>query len=309
MKRQLILLVVVIALIAVVLVQRRQQQEFVASEPVASVSLEPGRVSRLQIQRPGEPLVEFERVGGGWHMRQPFDYQAQEQAVQSLLTVLEDLELQDVVSSNPDNQGLFEVDSTGTLVQAWDGDKQVMDLVVGKATPDYAHTYVRREGQDEVYRAVGMLTYNFNKKPDDWRDKTILNVNRDDIRRVELRYPKDDVDVVLARQDSVWTVSVDGKDAAPADSMTVATLLGAASHLNTVSFAAESDQEKIDFEHPDFTLFLGTDAGQHEVDFWKGEANRWLARLAGRDDVTFSLFESNLNRIRKKAEDFQPASS
>jgi hypothetical protein len=113
----------------------------------------------------------------------------------------------------------------------------------------------------------------------------------------------------LALQDTLWTVSEAGKDAVAADSTTVANLLTAASHLNTVTFADEAELGDIDFEHPDFDLFLETDAGQREVRFWKGDANRWLARLVGRDDVTFSLFETHLSRIRKKAADFQPASS
>jgi len=308
MKRQLVLVIVLVVLLGVVFAQRRQQQSLVASAPAGQVSLNPDRVSRLVVDRPGEPTVEFARVGGGWRIRAPFDYAAQDQAVQSTLTSLQDLELADVVSTNPDNRHNYQVDSTGTHVQAWEGDQQVMSLIIGKAAPDFAHTFVRRDGSDEVYRAVGMLSYTFNKKPDDWRDKTILALNRDDIDRVELRYPKEKSVVNLALRDSVWTVAEGSGKATAADSATVADLLSAVSRLNTVTFASAEELADKDLSQADCEVFVETDSGQHELDLWKAENNRYYAKLKDTDDVVFSLYENTLSRILKKAEDFKPSS-
>lgn len=309
MKKQSILLIVLVVLVAVVLLQRRQQQGLVASKPAGSVSLQPDRVSRLQIDRPGEPTVEFARIGGGWRLHLPFDYAAQDQAVQSTLTSLQDLELADIVSTNPDKRSNYQVDSTGTHVQAWEGDKQVMSLIIGKATQDFAHTFVRRDGSNEVYRAVGMLSYTFNKKPDDWRDKTILALNRDEIDRLELRYPKEELLVQLARRDSLWTVASGKGEAVLADSATVANLLTAVAHLNTVTFATAEDLQDQDLSQADFVLYIETDSGQYELQFWKAANNRYFAKRKDANDVIFSLYEGSLSRILKKAEDFQQPSS
>jgi hypothetical protein len=309
MKKQSVLLIVLAVLMAVVFLQRRQQNQLVATEPAGSVSLHPDRVSRLRIDRPGEPTVELARIGGGWRLSVPFDYAAQDPAVQSTLTSLQDLELVDVVSSNPEKRHNYDVDSSGTHVQAWEGDKQVLSLIIGKAAPDFAHTFVRRDGSDEVYRAVGMLSYTFNKKANDWRDKTILALHLEEVGRVALRYPKDNLSVQLTRQDSLWTVATNGGASAIADSATVANLLSAVAHFNSVSFATPEDLQGHDLSQADFELYLETDSGQHELHFWKAENSRYFVRRKDADDVVFSVYENSLSRVLKKPEDFKPASS
>lgn len=309
MKKPLVLLLILAILMVVVFGQRWQQRKVVTSAPAGSIAVNPDRVSRLQIQRLGEPLVELQRIGGGWRLRQPIDYAAQDQVVQSVLTSLENLQLRDVVSRNPQKRAKFQVDSTGTHVRVWEGETEVLSVIIGKAANDFSHTYVRRAEEDEVYRAVGMLAYNFTKRVDDWRDKTILNLDSAGISRLQLRYPKEDIEIELIRNDSLWTYSSNGGEAAVADSATVAGLLSATSKLNTSNFATEADTTGMDFEEADFELFIETDSGEHQLRFLKTENGRYLVVLQGSDEVVFSLYAGALSRILKKATDFQGEAS
>ena len=308
MKRNLILAGVLVVLVGLLLVQRNQQKQVVASGPAVTVSVHPEKVSRLHIERPGEPDVELARVGGGWKLTQPFEYPAQDQVVQATLKTLETLELIDVVSRNPEKRSVFQVDSTGTRVQAWEGADAVLDLVVGKATPDFGHTYVRRSDDDAVYRATGMLTYNFNKPANDWRDKTILKLEEAQISRVLLDYPQEGVNVVLALQDSAWTVASGGRAAAPADSATAVRLIHNVAALNTVNFATDAEAATVDFSKPTLRLRVETDSGTHVVEFAQGEGTRLFARKEG-ELAVFGMYTSSIANIMKKPDDFKPATT
>lgn len=307
MKRVAILGAILLVLVGMMLLQRSQQRAVVASGPAETVSVNPERVSRLRIERPGEPAIELARIGGGWKLTTPIDYPAQDQMVQGVLKSFEELKLTDVVSRNPEKRIVFQVDSTGTRVQAWEAEAQVLDLVVGKAAPDYGHTYVRRTTGDEVYRAEGTLTYSFNRQPDDWRDKTILKLDESQISRVVLSYPEEKSLVTLSRVDSTWTYATASGKPAPADSATVARLLRAVSTLNTMNFASESEVAAADFSKPTFRLEVETDSGKHVVEFATAEGSRLLAKSDARDDVVFGLHTGSLAQIMKKPDDFKPA--
>lgn len=309
MRRVLILAVVFVALVGIMIVQRQQQKRVVASAPVEVLSVDPQRATRMRIEKPGEEPVELVRSAGSWKLDEPLKYRANDQIVSSVLKTLESLELEDVVSTNPEKRGTFQVDSTGTRVEVWESDESVLSIVVGKSSPDWSHTYVRPTDQDKVYRAVGVLTYNFNKRVDDWRDKTILSIDQPSISRVKLEYPKEKMDVVLSRADTLWTFAVRGGDPEVADSLTVAQLLRNTSKLSTVSFASEEDVKDLDFSTPDFRLQVETDAETQTVQFVEGEGNKLFAILEGEHDIVFQLNKGNLANVMKKPEDLRPKGS
>lgn len=308
MKRMAILGGVLVVLIGVLFMQQKQQQRIIASEPVDTWSVDPDRVTALQIRKPDGESVELVRSAGSWKLSQPVQYPANGQTVTSSLRVLESLELEDIVSTNPENQGKYQVDSTGTLVEVKAGEETLLSAIVGKNSPDFSHTYVRRTGSDDVYRAVGMLSYNFNKRVDDWRDKSILDIDQQTISRITLEYPKDKASTILARADTTWTVQATGGTPQVADSLSVANLLRTVSALNTASFATDEEKETLDFEQADFRLSVETDADTKVVTFVEGESTKYFARLEGNDTV-FQLFKSSLTNVLKKAEDLRPKES
>ncbi|UCE01840.1 MAG: DUF4340 domain-containing protein [Candidatus Latescibacterota bacterium] len=309
MQRVVILAVVLGVLVGIWLLQRQRQGQVVVSEPVETVSVDPARVTRLRIDKADAEAVELARVAGSWRITSPIDYRADEAVVSAVLRALEGLELEDVVSTNPDKRSTFQVDdSTGTHVEVFAGDESVVALVVGKSSPDFAHTYVRRVDADEVYRAVGVLTYNFNKRVDDWRDKTILSLDQESIAKVTLHYPKEKAQVVLAHADTLWTLQVEGGQPEVADSLSVVNLLRTASRLTTAAFVSDSDSLALDFDTPDFGVQIETDAEKHSVQFVEGEDNKYYARKEGEETI-FQLYKSNLTNLMKKPEDLRPKES
>jgi len=149
------------------------------------------------------------------------------------------------------------------------------------------------------------LTYNFNKRPDDWRDRAILSVNPGNVDKVILEYPKEKSQVVVARIDSTWTVAADGKPPEKADSTAASQLVNSAAKLMTASFATPEEAAAADFTQPTFRLQVDSDGGPQTVDFVEAAENKVYARKAG-DNTTYQLYKPSMTLLMKKPEDLKP---
>lgn len=131
-------------------------------------------------------------------------------------------------------------DSTGTHVQVKAGDDVQADLWIGRSAfasgqggmfSGGAHTYVRRQGEREVYAVPGFLDGQFNRLFDDWRDKTFIRLKRDSIDRITFLYPADS-SFVLERRNGWHLGNI------LADSAAVANYLNLLEYKNVSTFAA-----------------------------------------------------------------------
>ena len=93
------------------------------------------------------------------------------------------------------------------------------------------NTYVRTLDDDNVYAVEGFLGMSFNRSADDFRDKTIVSVNKNDLTKLTFSYPADS-SFVLSKKDNKWFI-----DDTPADSASVADYLNKISHLRGRKFA------------------------------------------------------------------------
>lgn len=295
MKRLAILAAVFVVLLGVLALQRWQRSKIVVSGPMQTVKVDPEKVTKVLIHKT-DGDVELQRVGSEWKVTRPAEYPANSDLVKGMLKAVEELKLEDVISSNPATRGTYQVDSTGTAVTMWSGDAKALDVVVGKSTADWTHTFVRYADRNEVYRADGVLSYNFNRRPEDWRDKSILHLEEKQIDRIVLGYPKDGRSIVLARADSThWNVQ-EGGATAHADSATAARLVSNVARLSTVNFGTAAEAAGKDFMTPDFRLQVDSNGGKHQVDFVAVDENKMLARQQG-NETLYSLYKSNLANV------------
>jgi len=168
--------------------------------------------------------VTLEKQGATWMLTEPVRATADEGIVTSTIGKGNAILLKGVVSSNPAKQALFQVDSTGTSVKFLGKGATLAAIRVGKPGPAYTETYVRRESDNEVYLAEGMLGYLFARQARDWRDKTIFKTPLESVTSVQFHYG--DTTFTLARQDSIWRI-----DGSPAGEDQVRGMLGSLTDL------------------------------------------------------------------------------
>jgi hypothetical protein len=229
-KNTWILIGVLAALIVVAYFVMQRPGESSAPESSGGVLVEydSAAVDRIEIRSPGGPAV-IERVGGVWMVTTPVRYRADDATVASTLSSGRRMVLKGLVSSNPQKRSVFQVDSTGTMVRVFEHGAEKTVFWIGKPSPSYTETYVRREGSDDVYLASGLFSSNFSRRTNDWRDKTIFRTDQDAISGVTLRFG--DTSVVLTRQDSIWKI---GDDVAKTD--VVKSFIGALATLQADDF-------------------------------------------------------------------------
>ncbi len=193
-------------IIAYLVLQRPGESSAPESSGKMLVDFDSASVDRFEVRSPGG-LTVVEREGGVWMITSPVHYRADDAVVASTLSSGRRMEIRELVSSNPQKRGVFQVDSAGTMVRIFEHGTAKAAFWIGKPSPSYTETYVRREGSDDVYLAAGMFSSTFSRRPNEWRDKTILRADQDAITGVTLRFG--DTTVALERQDSVWKVGGD----------------------------------------------------------------------------------------------------
>lgn len=195
-------ILVLLAGVTYVVMQRPGESSSTGSDKVL-VEFDSSAVDRIEVHS-ASGAVTLEKIGGEWTLTAPLRFRADPAGVGSALGSARRILLSSLVSTNPQKQSLFQVDSSGTLVRLSDRGAEKAVFRVGKMGPSYTETYVRREGSDDVYLATGMIGPTFARRPNDWRDKTILKADQNSITAVTFRYG--DTLFTLAFRDSAWSI-------------------------------------------------------------------------------------------------------
>ena len=216
------------------------------------VTMDTASVNRIVLSPKEGEEVTFTQEQNTWLVSQDNKTaQADQQAVQSLLGTLLQLEPQRLAARSEEKWDTFEVtDSLGSRVQAYNGDNLLADVYVGKFSLQQmpqqpmqpgmppmqqprpkATSYVRLADEAEVYAVDGFLTTSFNQPFNSWRDRNFLQLEKENISRITFQYPAD-TSFTLALTDSVWTIS-----GSPADSAQTAQYLNQIARLSSSDFA------------------------------------------------------------------------
>jgi hypothetical protein len=149
--------------------------------------------------------VKAEKATDGWRLVAPVSYRADNTIVGSVLSQLHSMTVSEPISSNPGKFGVFNVDSSATLIRIRAGEKEILSLRLGKPNDTYTDSYVRKDDSHDVVLAGGMLGFMVGRSVNDWRDKTIVPGKPGSAARIGFSYG--DTSFVLARGDSGWTVN------------------------------------------------------------------------------------------------------
>ena len=269
--------------------QRPGESSAPASPGATLVDFDSAAVDRIEIRSPNGPAV-IERQGGVWMVTTPVRYRADDGTVASTLSSGKRMALQGLVSSNPVKRSLFQVDSSGTMVRIFEHGAEKTVFWIGKPSPSYTETYVRREGSNDVYLASGIFSSTFSRRTSDWRDKTIFKTDQDAIAGVTLRFG--DTSIVLTRQDSVWKI---GDDVAKTEA--VKSFVGALANLQADDFVDTTVAEM-----PPLTLQI--ELGGMQVRLYKmKEGDRFYVKTSTTTQI-FELAGWRASQLIKRKQDF-----
>ncbi len=219
----LIVILVILGIATFLVLRRPGETSATESEGRALFDYDSSAVDKVVIKTTGGTTV-LEKVDGAWMITAPARYKADSVAVTNMVNQGKHLEVKALVSSNPEKQSVFVVDSSAPLITISEKGTERAAFRIGKPSSSFTETFVRREGSNDVYLIPGFLTATFNRQAKDLRDKTIFRADRDQIKSIMYQYG--DTTFTVAFQDSLWRVGNE-----PASDATVSGVLTSLSRL------------------------------------------------------------------------------
>lgn len=202
-------LLILLIVVAFLLLQNPGERSAPVSTGEYLATIDSLAVDGIQIKSPTVDIV-LEKQGVEWYLRTPLSFRADQSNVAQLIQQAKNLEVKNVVSSNPEKQSLFQVDSTGTMVTISEGGAEKASFILGKTGPTYSETYARRKGSDEVVLVSNMMNYVFTRSVKEWRDRSIVSVPKETIKQITYQYG--DTTFSVEFRDSLWFVANDPAD-------------------------------------------------------------------------------------------------
>lgn len=301
MKRNLMLLVILLALLGVYWMVQSKKPVVATARPFAE--FDSARVTLLRIATATD-TVELTKQGEQWRLTFPLDYPAAQATVHSALSRLVQLEKLSLISTKPERSAEFEVDDAlGTQVTLGQGGQgNTATYYFGKTGPAGGTGYARYAGTDEIWEISGNPAPTFKRPARDWRDKTITELQAEEIVKLTFIYPHETFSV--SREDTLWKIETAKASFVDASNQ-VSRVTNLLSRMAAVDFA--DTLAATAFDKPELRLqaeLAGGDVIDLKLLPKDADGNQYYLRKAGAA-ADFVIYKSTAAVLIKKADDFK----
>lgn len=249
-KNNRILLIVLVALLALYFGKRYLGNSGERNFKKELIALDTATVNKIVVDAKSNDRVPITltRTGNDWEVSDgKITDNASPSVISGILASLASMKPERLITKSKGKWDANEVsDSLGTIVKVYNNDKQLADFVVGKFNYQQAtrsmNTSVRLANSEDVYTVKGYLSSTYNRKTDDFRDKTFVNVNAKDLTKIAFTFPGDS-SYVLEKTSNGWEIG-----GQKADSVNVNNYLSGLRIMNLREFA--NDFDPASHEHP-----------------------------------------------------------
>jgi hypothetical protein len=221
----------------------------------------PEQAARFKVdtQDTGAVLRKTEDI---WFVTSEDSLPAESGVVENLLDNIAGFSRKDMISSNPDKYGLYQVDSSGVWVTLSDtrGDTLVR-FVAGKPGPDFQSTYIRDVASGDVILAPGYLRSMFDRGKRSWQDRTVFAFEPDDLVEIDIRRPTEAFSL-RKRPGAEWFVS--SPESAAGDQNRANRLVRTLAYLKCDDFAGRVPVPSSGLADPDSSVAFKTAGGIRE---------------------------------------------
>lgn len=269
----------------VYLVEMKREDAGKDGKPKEKVlAFDKAKARALTLEARGAEAVRVEKQAEAWRLTAPVAVPADGAEVDGILSTLAGLEMDEVVLEAPKDLAEFGLlPPRRTVTVLLEGAKEPAQLLLGEKTPDGNALYAKVPARPRVFTIPSYLEGTVDKKPFDLRDRSVLHVQRDAVRTLEITGPEGSY--ALARSDKgEWAFT--RPLATPAGRWAVDSFLGTLENLRMESVAAEDAKDLTPFglDKPARTVTAGLSDGSAktlEIGGKVGE-DKYHAREAGR---------------------------
>lgn len=308
MKRSSISALVALVLLIVIyfIMQQSEKSSLSVKEVDNFLDVDSGLVNKITIQRFGT-YVEFQQVGEDWNvLDRGKSYPCEKGTIQQLAALAHTLSVGELISSNPEKQMLFQVDTMiGNRVTFFRDGNELASIVIGKVGADFQSTYVRKPNSNDVYVAKGNLARLLNRPASGYRDKILLTVDTTQIATISIKTK--DFDYRIGRQDSLWRLVPAKGEPFTVKPEKMSNLLRQLAMVRWNNTPPEADTVRPNFLQPTVTVDVAMlDGSNKSLRFVEhGTENKTYYTQSPAGDETLVVYEYVVANLAKKPEDLK----
>lgn len=184
--RSLGLLALLLALIIVAYYALERKDAVSGSDANRLFQAEEKDIDTISIKK-DNTLIVLRRAGDGWQLTEPVHATADSAEVASLLHTLLEAKDERRIEETPHNLADYGLEHPSLhLDLTLKGGRTLSTLLLGDLNPNGRSVYAKRPDQPAVFLVTVMVRLHTDKKPDDFRDKTLLALEPNKITQVEL---------------------------------------------------------------------------------------------------------------------------
>ena len=194
-------LVVVAGLAAYIFLVEQKREPSTEEKPKEKLfTLDKAKVKEITVARTAGETIRLVKSGADWRMAEPMAVAADTTAVESLLSSLEGLEVQDEAAANPERLADYGLGAPRLqLTVVADGAKEPLRLLLGEKLVDGSGVYAKVPDKPRVFTIASYVESSLDKKAFDLRDRDFLKIKRDAVKTLAVQGPEGSY--TLARDD------------------------------------------------------------------------------------------------------------
>ncbi len=227
-KTLILIFVVLLAIVAIFIIYDSSHGE--RSFRSALVNVDTAKVTSINIypKATHHKEVHLYKEGNYWKVKlaDGKDVVVPQPKINQILEQLVRFQSIGVAAQSKDKWAEFQVDTSGTRIEVYQGGDNIADITIGKFTyhrPNTMMTYVKVGGDDNVYEVLGFMNFEFNHDANYFRDSRVIHDNNNSWSKLSFYYPGDS-SFVLTKIKKHWEIKGREVDSAIT-----------ANYLNTIS--------------------------------------------------------------------------
>lgn len=262
MKKEYIILVVLIAGLSAYLMFHKESQDNYTLPTIEKIDT--ADVTSIEIKRQDQ-ITRFTKTGDAWTMTEK-KYPVDKALIAVMLDTIKAFKLTALVSQKSDLKRYDLYPEKQIQVNVFKGKKSLFEFNVGKEAPTYNHTFVMIKDDPNVYHASGSFKADFNKEPGDYRDKVILQVKEQAVKKFTVTKNQKSKTLVLnetkddaGKTHRAWNFTDDASEDILADSKKISSFLSSISFLKCDTYVEGKTPKNVERLTPSHALEIEAD--------------------------------------------------
>lgn len=194
-------------------------------------------VQRMRMEYANGTNIGFEKKGTEWHLVEPIAAKADANAVEKIISELNNLRVDRFVAENPGDLSVYGLTQPQLRFVASSGDGEDKILLVGDKKD--GSMYAKTASGEAVFLIKSGMIDSLMKQPPDLRDRTVMDFDVNDVEKLELEHLEHSV--VVEKKSGVWELTV--PTLAKADEAKIDEILKRLSGLEAGEFVSDKSQD------------------------------------------------------------------